>query len=816
MNSILLILNVGLVLTCAACLLAGTHLRSRPAYLIGLYVLSYADVVIILECAGLLSAIEPSVVLALQFLLTALSVLAWLRAGKPSLLGPFSGLKMTRLGFADILTEARKSPLSTSLVVLLACSVGYVYARHAQLILVVPPDNWDSLTYHLSRVGYWLQYKSLQPWPTPNLRQTSWPMNAELGLLWTILWWGTDQLAGFVQWITVPIIMLGIYGLVRLLGYSRWQGAVTALLWATVTQVLVQSSTTQNDLVATSFWVAAFYFFLTGVRENKRVHFCLSGIAFGLAVGAKSTSLIALPGLGFAVTTVFFLRRKHAQFQIKVLRWAIACLLGFLFLGSYVYIQNSLDFGSPLGPFSFQKDYIVLDRETAMAAYAHRLRDNLARYTYQLVDFSTLPFGLASKINPLKAAVFAPIFDRLGIAIQNPETTDATTHFSLDYINGVGGDTSWYGPLSAVLMVAVVYQGFQAIRRGDSGRLALAVAPLGFLAFQSATMLWMPFSGRFYNIPVAVSFPLIAGFLQPRPAWRAALTCVLVLLGLSTMLVVSQNNGALQSLGRNNPFATARVAPSWASEFNYRMITENVPVLASIGIDSQSDFRDYPFFGEQFTRRVTLAIPADESILPRVDTGPFIQDFQDSDFLFLVSGGSPFSRGLASSKYRLLSVHDGNALWMRNDPRAPEACEGDKWPFTDFFKSSSASVCPQFPIIPGTIANGFVQSSFLSTGQFVPVIGTGSNALFEFGLLVKRESSVGFSIQAQSRYTRDPQTLLMAISGAGSDPKSFSAPFRAEQTLNFAVPLPAGSYRIQLGLASGEQASINRFQVTTP
>ena len=53
-------------------------------------------------------------------------------------------------------------------------------------------------------------------------------MNAELGVLWTVLWSGTDRLSGFVQWISVPVIMLAIYGLTRLLGYSRWSSAVTA------------------------------------------------------------------------------------------------------------------------------------------------------------------------------------------------------------------------------------------------------------------------------------------------------------------------------------------------------------------------------------------------------------------------------------------------------------------------------------------------------------------------------------------------------------------------------------------------------------
>ncbi|XGB42694.1 MAG: hypothetical protein LVS60_02285 [Nodosilinea sp. LVE1205-7] len=41
--------------------------------------------------------------------------------------------------------------------------------------LVAPPNNWDSMTYHMARVMYWIQHQSVAHYPTHNLRQLDSP-----------------------------------------------------------------------------------------------------------------------------------------------------------------------------------------------------------------------------------------------------------------------------------------------------------------------------------------------------------------------------------------------------------------------------------------------------------------------------------------------------------------------------------------------------------------------------------------------------------------------------------------------------------------
>ncbi|MDO8754235.1 MAG: glycosyltransferase family 39 protein, partial [Anaerolineales bacterium] len=444
----------------------------------------------------------------------------------------------------------------------------------------------------------WMQYQSFYPWPTPNQRQIIFPMNGELGLLWTILWGGSDQFAGFVQWLAVPAIMLGIYGFARLLEYPRTQAALSALLWATVVQVRFQSHTTQNDLITASFWVALVYFFFQGLREESRAAFYFSGIAFGLAIGSKSTSLVMLPGFALAVFLVALKNFRNERFRAQVIRWVLSASLGFLLLGSYIYIQNFVAFGYPLGPRAFSTNVIGIEGEETIGTHLALLRDNLGRYIYQLVDFSTLPPGIVSVIQPIKKGFFSLIYNSLGITVENQETIGiGRGKFNLDYINIFNADNSWFGPLLVFLIPAILAQTYQGARRRDMLRLTLGIIPIAFLLLFSAAQDWTPAKGRYFAAPVALAFPLIASIFEVRIFGRRLAGPILVLLGIMT-LFFSSASGIYYSRDSDwkKVLLFRRDEPAWLNDFDYQMLTQIIPENASIGLRGAGDFRDYPFF----------------------------------------------------------------------------------------------------------------------------------------------------------------------------------------------------------------------------
>ena len=327
-------------------LFAASSLRvsGRPFYLLALYLLACAADVFVFEIAGLLRWLgSPVLFLALQAVLTLAAGLFWLRSGKPHLLGPFAA-DLRHLDFRRLGLSIRRHPA----LWLLALAVDLAYAVNAYLILVVPPNNNDSLYLHMARVVHWLQTGSFLPYPTPFTWQLFYAFNAQSLIHWTVLFWDSDQLAGFVQFAAAFVTMLGVYLLARQLRFSRPQGIFAALVWAAFPQVFLQSTTTQNDLVPAAFFVGALVFLIQGLRSSDhRPGLILSALGLGLALGAKQTVFFLLPGLAALILLLAWQERPAGWAFLA--RWLPAAALAFLLVGALIYLENTIYFGNPLG-----------------------------------------------------------------------------------------------------------------------------------------------------------------------------------------------------------------------------------------------------------------------------------------------------------------------------------------------------------------------------------------------------------------------------------------------------------------------------------
>ena len=129
-------------------------------------------------------------------------------------------------------------------------------------------------------------------------------------------------------------------------------------VFASLPEIILQSSSTQNDLVLGFFLFASLYLFIYGVREKEKKSLIFSAMAMGISVGIKGSVFMFLPALGL-ICTVISIRSEKRQFYKPLLLLVSWTVLFFILLSSYNFILNYLDFHNPLGLESYMNFYIM-------------------------------------------------------------------------------------------------------------------------------------------------------------------------------------------------------------------------------------------------------------------------------------------------------------------------------------------------------------------------------------------------------------------------------------------------------------------------
>lgn len=209
------------------------------------------------------------------------------------------------------------------------------------IAIAAPPNNWDSMTYHMARVANWAAHGSVDHYPTNVVRQLVLSPWAEYAILNAqVLSGGSDRWATLVQWSAFGLCALVVSMILRELRYPGRTQYVGALFVLTIPMAILQSTSTQNDLTV-AFWIAAFVYFLMKPERD----FWFAAIALGLAVNTKGTAPLIAPA--FAVGA-WLMYGRSAGWRKATLRFAAIAAVALVFNLSF-FARNTQVFGSPAG-----------------------------------------------------------------------------------------------------------------------------------------------------------------------------------------------------------------------------------------------------------------------------------------------------------------------------------------------------------------------------------------------------------------------------------------------------------------------------------
>lgn len=431
-----------------------------------------------------------------------------------------------------------RTPLTTpKFLKWLMAAVAVITVVTALVAAASAPNNFDSMTYRLSRVMHWIQNQSVAHYPTNIIRQIELNPWAEFALMHLQILSRGDFFANFVQWFAMTGSVIGVTLIAMELGADQRAQIYAAVVAATIPMGILQASSTQNDYVVT-FWLVCFvYFGLLLKREHSWLRATASGSSLGLAVLTKATAYIyALPFLIWFFLFTFRSDRRRALWSIPLVAMAV------LSINAGHYARNYQAFGNLLS--SDNRPYVNEDFD-GVSAFS-----NLSRNV-------ALHIGTRSgKVNSAMEAGIEGVFRSLRININDPKTTWTGTSFSVAYTSrheDIAGN-SLHFLLIALSIVLIAAR--RDMRKFHNVLPYLVSVSAAFLLF-CLYLKWQPWHSRLH-LPLFVLWsPIIALTLIGLSQQWFAKTVMIVLLVFSLPYLFTNQSRRL--LGKDSVLLTSRL-----------------------------------------------------------------------------------------------------------------------------------------------------------------------------------------------------------------------------------------------------------------
>ncbi len=231
---------------------------------------------------------------------------------------------------------------------------------------VYPPNTWDSMTYHMSRVMHWIQNHNIGFFPTSNLREVHQNPWTEYAILHLQLLSNGDRYANFVQLFCLIGCIIGVTLIAQELKVSRLGQILAAVFCVTIPMAILQGSSTQTDLVI-AFWLTCFVFFsLKMKRRPVSIYAIASGMALGLSILTKATAYIfAFPFLLWFVISLIKNRVSQKWLYFSIIAILTLAINFGQYARNYDLYRNPLGSGQEVGGYKYQNDIFSLSSLTS-------------------------------------------------------------------------------------------------------------------------------------------------------------------------------------------------------------------------------------------------------------------------------------------------------------------------------------------------------------------------------------------------------------------------------------------------------------------
>ena len=252
------------------------------------------------------------------------------------------------------------------------------------LSIFIPPNNWDSMAYHLPRVEHWIQNMNVYPYPTNIVRQvlTS-PLSEYMIANFQILA-RTDNFGNLVQFGSFVFILCSgtlIFNVLKI-NYKGQLFLLLALL--SIPMVLFQATTTHTDLLATFFFLSFILFSLLILKSNDNYKTNFIFLALSLSFGILTKYHIAIFAIPIVIYLLFDLIKKNNN--KNTIFAVLVCVLTIAVILVPLFARNIYFFGSITGKDLFDENATIVNSTIS-------IQNMLSNNFKHIVDFVSIPIN---------------------------------------------------------------------------------------------------------------------------------------------------------------------------------------------------------------------------------------------------------------------------------------------------------------------------------------------------------------------------------------------------------------------------------------
>ena len=465
------------------------------------------------------------------------------------------------------------------------CGISFIVITTMIIAIIAPPNTWDSMTYHMSRVLHWIQNQSVFHYPTHIQRQLFLSPWAEFSIMHFQILIGSDRLANLVQWFSMVGSLIGVSLIAKQQGADRRGQILAALIVSTIPMGILQSSSTQTDYVV-SFWLVCFvYYLLKTKKDSKMIYALFTGASLGLAILTKATAYVyAFPFMAwFGLSALKRLRWGLWKPFLIILTIALTINIGH-------YARNIDLYENPISdtPYRDMNSNDVI---------------NLSSIISNSVRNISLHVGTPFKqVNASIETVAHNLHGLLGIDINDRRTTFLNTKFHILFSlhEDAAGNLVH---LSLILLSLFLF----LLKREQMKSFRLGYYPIalacGFFLL-CIYIKWTPWHSR-YHLPLFVLSSTFVAITFSHVLWQKITKLIIIILLLLALPFVF-NNYSRPLIGKKNIFNSSRTDLSfyirpylkapYIGAINFLMEKGCKDIGLVIDGDYAEDYWEYPFW----------------------------------------------------------------------------------------------------------------------------------------------------------------------------------------------------------------------------